>query len=230
MDRLAMSGVLATLGPLLLAQGKAVRRQTPILPVCGDAQGLEPGPGRPLRLGLLGDSIIAGVGVGSQAEGLSGRLAWHLARATSRPVEWRCVGLNGARARELLELELPSDFQPDLVVVSAGVNDVLRLTSKNAFRRHLETLGERWGRQPKVLAGIPDFTCFPSLPRPLKDVMAWRSRTLVNEARRLGSGWTVHGLLRPLRAEEFSPDLFHPGPRGCDAWARELAEVVSARL
>ncbi len=224
-----MGGLLATLGPLLLVQGQAVRRRTPLLPVCGNDQGMEPGQGRAVRLGLLGDSIIAGVGVSAQAEGLSGRLAWHLARATGRPVEWRCVGLNGARAQDLLEVELPLE-QPDLVVVSAGVNDVLRLTSGNAFRRHLQALGRRWGSQPIVLAGLPDFACYPGLPRPLKDVMAWRSRTLVRAAQRLGPPWTIYGLIRPLQAEEFSPDLFHPGPRGCDAWARELAEVVCARL
>lgn len=223
MDTLRLGALMTGLGPLLLAQGRAVRRRTPLLAPCPDVRETVPGQGPALRLGLVGDSIIAGVGVQNQREGFSGRLAHHLAELTGRPVEWCTRGCNGARARDLKHLELPEDFQPELVVVSVGVNDVLNLTSRNAFRRRLGGLAHRYS-VPLVLAGIPDFNSFPSLPRPLKDTLAWRGRTL--EAA-VPPPWRVFRFERQLRRDEFSADDFHPGALGCDAWARELAAQLA---
>lgn len=219
-DQLRLAALMAGLGPVLLAQGRDVRRRTPLLPTCPDVSETEPGAAPPLKLGLLGDSIVAGVGVQNQREGLCGRLAHHLARRTGRAVEWRTRGLNGARARDLVHLSW--EFEPDLLVVSVGVNDVLNLTGANTFRRHLQHLSQRWP-VPLVLAGLPDFASYPSLPRPLRDVLAWRARRLQQA---VPEPWVLFRLEGPMRPEDFSPDLFHPGPAGCDAWASALVEAI----
>ncbi len=68
------------LGPLLLLQGRHVRRVTPVLPEPpGPRQGRS-GAGPALRLLILGDSAAAGVGASTQGEALSGQLVQTLAR------------------------------------------------------------------------------------------------------------------------------------------------------
>ena len=72
------------LAPVLLVQGKRLRRETPKLP---DAalpwSGSVPGP-TPLRLLVLGDSTAAGVGADTQDEALPGNLARELSARWSR--------------------------------------------------------------------------------------------------------------------------------------------------
>src|SRR5882757_272104 len=90
------------LGPVLLAQGRYVRRVTPRLPEPeGLRQGIE-GSGPLLRLLILGDSSAAGVGVATQAEALSGRLV--AALATTFRVSWKLVATSGLTSAEVLKL------------------------------------------------------------------------------------------------------------------------------
>ncbi len=55
--------VTAALAPLLLWQGRHVRRVTPRLPEAAGPRAGTTGHGPPLRLLVLGDSAAAGVGV-----------------------------------------------------------------------------------------------------------------------------------------------------------------------
>ena len=76
-----MRHALATvlLGPLLLLQGRHVRRVTPTLPEPpGDRRGIT-GTGPELRLLILGDSAPADVGASHQSEALLGQLVSALA-------------------------------------------------------------------------------------------------------------------------------------------------------
>ena len=72
--------------PLLLWQGRRVRRDTPKLP---EAEGPRDGiagadrPGRPLRLLIVGDSSAAGVGASVQDEALAGRLVGRVEHVVS---------------------------------------------------------------------------------------------------------------------------------------------------
>ena len=63
----ASRAVLAATGPLVLPQGRVVRRTTPRLPEAAGPTTVTAGAGaRPLRLLLLGDSTVAGIGVASR--------------------------------------------------------------------------------------------------------------------------------------------------------------------
>ena len=77
------------LGPLLLVQGRRVRRDTPVLPEAPGPREGEAGEGPPLRLLVLGDSAGAGVGAATQEEALTGRIVAGL-RGRFR-VRWRLV-------------------------------------------------------------------------------------------------------------------------------------------
>ena len=89
--------------PVLVAQGRRLRRDTPRLPDAASPwHGTVAGP-RPLSLLVLGDSTAAGVGADTQDDALPGHLGRELAARTGRGVQWRAIGENGADARELIE-------------------------------------------------------------------------------------------------------------------------------
>ena len=120
-----MKHLLATvaLGPLLLLQGRWVRRVTPVLPEAPGPREGRAGEGPPLRLLILGDSAAAGVGAPAQAEALAGQLASRLAPRFD--LRWTLVARTGDTTRDALQTlaTMPGE-RFDVVVTSLGVNDV----------------------------------------------------------------------------------------------------------
>jgi lysophospholipase L1-like esterase len=231
--------------PLALAQGVLVRLRTPRLPPARGVRGLAAAPalkkavafhdGSPLRLLAVGDSIIAGVGCPTQDQALTGQLAVALAARLGRAVEWNTSGVNGATARTALQLVPQAPVDADLCLVSVGVNDVVRWTSPARFGTALtalvETLLERSPRAAVLFAGVPPIGSFPSLPTwPLGRLLGERAAQLQSVARDFAGREPLRGRLHcfdlpgQLPAEMFSPDGFHPGPRGCTIWAEGLLE------
>jgi hypothetical protein len=112
----------ATLGPLLLLQGRHVRRVTPRLAEAAGPRDGTAGDGPPLRLLIAGDSAAAGVGVPVQGRALSGQLVAALA-ATHR-VSWRLIARTGWTTRDLLvQIEAEPAARFDIAVTSLGVNE-----------------------------------------------------------------------------------------------------------
>lgn len=60
--------------PILLIQGRKVRKNTPRLLEAGGEREGTTGEGQPLSLLILGDSAAAGVGVDTQQDALSGAI------------------------------------------------------------------------------------------------------------------------------------------------------------
>ncbi|WET79975.1 SGNH/GDSL hydrolase family protein [Amycolatopsis sp. QT-25] len=224
------------LAPILLVQAVRVRRTTPRLPgAAGPVAGVVAGDGPPVRLAVLGESTVDGVGAATHAEGLTGRLAEELAR-DGRAVAWQALGKTGANARVVREELVPLLAPADLVVIALGVNDTIELRSAASYRRDLldlvVALRRRVGRVPVVLAGVPPMGWFPSLPRPLRDFLGTRSAALDAAATRLASLPGVAHVPMPaamLDPATFAEDRFHPGPEGYRRWAGQLADV-SRRL
>ncbi|UUV28502.1 SGNH/GDSL hydrolase family protein [Amycolatopsis roodepoortensis] len=224
------------LAPILLAQAVRVRRTTPRLPgAAGPVTGLVAGEGGPMRLAVLGESTVDGVGAATHAEALTGRLADELAR-DGGAVAWQAIGKTGANARVAREELLPLLEPADLVVIALGVNDTIELHSAARYRRDLLDLvvavRRRVGPVPVVLAGVPPMGRFPSLPRPLRDVLGARSAVLDAAAARLALVPGVVHVPMPaamLDPATFAEDRFHPGPEGYRRWAEQLADV-SRRL
>lgn len=233
-DRL-LSAAAWPLLPLLLAQGMWLRRRVPRLPEAGGPdQGRVGGGGPPIRLLVLGESTVAGVGVETHEQGLAGHLARRLAATTGRGVEWRALGRNGATARITHDELLPRlPAQPlDAVVIALGVNDVFRMHSPRHWSADLVRLvaGVRALAEPPVLllAPVPPMDRFPAIPWPLRTVVGARARRLDGAVRRLGLGcsfaWTTPD------PRQFCADGVHPSAEGYAAWGAALADEVAGRL
>ena len=234
-----LAGTLAAVAasPVLLAQAVRVRRETPRLPgASGPVEGELPGSGPPLRLLVLGESTVDGIGAETHDEALTGRLAQALAVHRGRGVRWRAVGRSGANARVVHEqlLDTACAAPADLVVIALGVNDTIELHSAARYRRDLlrlvVALRRGLGPVPVVLAGVPPMSRFPNLPQPLRTLLAGRSRALDRGARSLAA---VPGVLHVpvpeavMSPESFAADRFHPGPAAYLAWGRQLAEAAA---
>ena len=222
--------------PLLVVQGRRLRRDTPRLP---DAalpwSGRLEGPD-PLRLLVLGDSTAAGVGADTQDDALPGNLARELAARTGRGVTWRAVGRNGATARDIItdHLSDATTEDVDLVFLSIGANDALGLRPRAAFARDIRTILERLREvSPLVLvSSLPAFFRFELLPNPLRWNLYLHSQNLEDAARAIVARTPgVHMSPPPPPYTEgfFATDLFHPSASGYRDWARfAVDEAVAA--
>jgi len=184
--------VALPLAPVLLWQGRRVRRDTPKLPeAAGPRHGLvkpRNGPSNPkhpvadpLRLLILGDSSAAGVGTDRQATALSGRLVEGLVARTGRAVQWKLVARTGITTGEALALMQAEPADPfDVAVVALGVNDVTALRGRARWladvARVTARLAERHAVRRVLWSGLPPMHLFPALPQPLRGVIGLHAR------------------------------------------------------
>ncbi|MDO9591560.1 MAG: SGNH/GDSL hydrolase family protein, partial [Microcella sp.] len=236
--RLRLSrAIAAAQAPVLLPQGRRLRRDTPRLPDAPlpwhgrvDASGSrdEGAASRPLHLLVIGDSTAAGVGVDHADLGLGGRLAEALAARTNRPVHWRAAGRNGATAGDLVRHYLkPALVEPtDLVFLTVGANDALALRSTRAFRRDVRHIIERtFATHPHaalLMSSLPAFFRFSLLPDPLRRSLYRHSQALEREARSLIAAHPRAHMSPPPPPYTdgfFASDDFHPSALGYKDWA-----------
>ncbi|MEW5854802.1 MAG: SGNH/GDSL hydrolase family protein [Myxococcota bacterium] len=225
------------LAPLLFLQGRWTRARTPRLPDApGAAEGTHAGDGDAVRLLVVGESPVAGVGHGSHESAIGGQLGAALAQVSGRTVWWKARGITGTRVMDYVTTLQREDWQEhaDVCVVVFGVNDTTGLRSPTQFSRDMHTLlatlrtrvtTSRGAVLPLMLAGVPPLHAFPALPQPLRTVMGWRSACLDASLAEL-AGRTPHAahVPTPIRDDgDFVEDGYHPGPVGCRDWARMLA-------
>ena len=229
--------IALALAPLLLAQGWRARRLARHLPEAAGARTGSCGAGTAvLRVLLVGDSAVAGVGVATQEQALAGQLARKLHDALpATVVAWRVVARSGVTTREALAMlaaEEPEQF--DLAVVALGVNDVTARVSIGAWLARIGQLVEQlrgnWGVRQIWLSGLPPMHRFPLLPQPLRWFLGRR-------ARRFSSALGAWAAARPGLSYVALPDMtdptliaadgFHPGLGAVAIWAQELARDVA---
>ncbi|MEO7349348.1 MAG: SGNH/GDSL hydrolase family protein, partial [Terrimesophilobacter sp.] len=181
--------VAIPLAPVLIVQGKRLRRDIPRLP---DAAlpwaGSLAGP-RPVQLLVLGDSTAAGVGAETQVDALSGNLARNIHKRFQRGANWRAVGRNGATARDIITdyLDEAARAPADLVFLTIGANDALALRSRGSFARDVAHITESMRKvNPNALILVslmPRFDRFAALPQPVKWNLALHAASLDDGAR-----------------------------------------------
>lgn len=198
---------------------------------------------QPLRLAVLGDSLVEGVGATDQRASLPGQVAIKVAEKSGRAVHVTGFGVSGARIEDVLEQldrveETGDEF--DAIVVEVGSNDVLGRTSLGNVERDTRAVLERAQElAPIVVLGSAGRLDTPNFLRPLRDVIVWRA-TQVREVQQDVAGEFDDVAFMNV-AEDVSPtyertpnansrDDFHPGDAGYEVWARPLAELVVERL
>lgn len=229
-------GLLLLLLPLLLPMALYSKRTALRLPVAAGApQGLVGAADglAPLRILLLGESTVAGVGVGQLEQALVGQLARSLAVRQGRPVSWRACGENGITAPQASERLLSQALaEPvDLAVLVFGVNDTTHFSSLRAWRQALErmTLALQAQGARVAFTSVPPLQHFAALPWLLRQVLGLRAaqldRHLQAVACQLGA---LHCPVElEFAAEYLAEDGYHPSAQGYRVWAEGLALALS---
>ena len=204
----------------------------PRLPAPPEPQGVVPGRLPAFTVIGIGDSITAGIGVTTQSESLVAQVAMQLARG-GREVRWQNAGVSGATAAMLeCQLERPVPRAPDLLLLSCGVNDVVRGhpaadlgASLAGFHRKARA---RWPETVIVHAGIPPLEAFPALHGRLGRVLGAHGITCIAAARSAANeaGARYLDFPRDVDAGQFAHDGFHPNAAGCAVWAATVACAI----
>lgn len=228
------------LSPLLIAQGKALRKRYPRLPNAPlPWSGRIDGP-RPISILALGDSTIAGVGVDDSMHGLVAHVARGVYKRTARGVTWASYGQRGATIRVVAEEYLPTALEKttkaDVVLVSAGANDAITLRPlpevESHMMRALSALHTHHPHAVIVVSSLPAFHLFELIPQPLRSVMAGHAQRIERHLRPLVEA-LPYALMSPPPQEYpknfFASDNFHPSATGYSIWAEFALQDAESR-
>lgn len=229
--------VAVLLSPVVLPQARRVRRVIPLLPDAAQPWTGAIAGNEPISILVLGDSTAAGVGAATQDEALAGNLARRLSAEWERGVAWRAIGENGATSGDIAHRYLAeaSREKYDVVFVTVGANDALKLRSRRAFGRDLRRILRRLRSvSPTALilvSSMPGFAQFAALPNPLRWALHLHAQNLETAARALVR--SEPGVIMSPPAPKYTPgffatDRFHPSASGYHDWV-EFA-LVDAKL
>jgi len=190
---------------------------------------------------VLGDSTAAGVG-GDYEVGIAVSTAKHL--ALHRTVAMTNLAVSGARMADVRKDQLPNAIalRPDLVLLSAGANDVIHLTGVRSMRTDLRAIvGALTAANPQVrivITGSPDMGSPPRIPRLLRGIASWRTRRVNRmfraEAESLHLGFApIADVTGPMFRRDrslFDTDRFHPNDRGYATWVPVLNDALEKAM
>jgi len=171
-----------------------------------------------LRVILLGDSPVEGIGNETHQEALAGQTAKAISDRYKQNVRFWSFGKSGLTAHGIEQEIVPLMKQIqmkfgriDLVVLSCGVNNVLWGHSAVTFGKELESLLDSIEQSPGhttsmsngslhssllvpdvIVMALLDFSYMPFLPYPLSSFAGWRSRALQKEMEHVIQRRNIH--------------------------------------
>jgi lysophospholipase L1-like esterase len=193
-----------------------------------------------LRVAVLGDSSVTAPGVSGPDE------IWVSLvcdRLTDRyHVVMRSFAVSGSRASDLLrdQLDPALAFDPNLILVAVGANDVIKGLSHRSFEQNLDELIEGLSETDAVIvmSGVGDLGTIPRLLPPLRNMMTRRSAAFDRIHRDVAARHGAHVV--DQRSDEpqlwyrdpglWSADLFHVSAAGHQRWANVVWRAIEPLL
>jgi lysophospholipase L1-like esterase len=195
------------------------------------------GTGPKLSYVVMGDSTAVTQG-GEYARGYSVQSATYLAK--DHAVSWANVAVSGARAKDVADKQLPQalGFNPDIVLIAVGANDVTHFTANGAVVASLahtvDTLRSQNSQVKIIFTGAPDMGSVPRFPQPARWYAGVRTQSLNTEIRALAA--EKHVTFAPIAAETgpyfrkhpeaFASDKFHPNDLGYAQWTPVIIKAL----
>jgi lysophospholipase L1-like esterase len=223
--------------PLLYLQGQWVRKKIGVLPgASGDNRGRVGSGDETVRLLVIGESTVAGLGAKTHETALAGQFSFFLSAALGRPVEWLAIGKNGVTARRTIE-ELvpliPEDESFDFVLLGVGGNDVLKVSSPKKWRRDmLELISLMRTRYPDCgifMTNAPAVHLSPVLPQPIKGLLGGLAKMHdLNTKEFTRDMEKIYYFHRPTEVpHDFWADGIHPSEAGYRLWSERMVRFFT---
>jgi lysophospholipase L1-like esterase len=192
-----------------------------------------------LKVAVLGDSTALGQGTDSVRQSFSFQYIDKYISTTQKNIQYRNFAVSGVKTQSALESQLPKilQFQPDLLFVSIGANDVTGLSEEKVFIEQFTKLADAIAQmQIKVIwMSIPDFVTSPILLPPLRNYLSSTANEYNQLAKKivLERGFYYVDVFDSTRNEfldntalYFSKDKFHPSKEGYALWVREIDKTI----
>jgi lysophospholipase L1-like esterase len=196
------------------------------------------GKGDEIKYAVMGDSTAVGQG-GDYSQGIAVQTAEHLAKG--KRVVYQNFAKSGAKIADVLneQLEAASAFDPDIVLISAGANDVTHFTSVDAATKDMRTIIEKLksdnGNVKIVITGSPQMGSVPRFPQPARYLARLKTESLNAALFDLAKEKKVSvapiaektGALFSDNPQLFAQDNFHPNNRGYATWVPVLNDALT---
>lgn len=236
--------------PLMIYQGKRIRKSVPKLPEAKEPQGISGKGQNPLHLILLGESTIAGVGVATHAEGVAGSMANHLSKSLNQPINWKVFARSGYTAKNVISKYISkiADQKADLIVIGLGGNDAFVFNMpwrwQRSIRELIQKLRANHPDTPIVFMNMPPIKEFPAFTsliqfiignlveihgRFLQKEVQQNENVFYNEEVITLKNW-LHILPKGLSRSDFFSDGVHPSKITYQTWGREMAKFILDKL
>lgn len=188
----------------------------------------------PLRVAVLGDSSVTAPGVAGAHEIWVSLVCGRLAE--TRHVLLQSFAVGGSMAHDVIAEQLDDAiaFEPDMVLVSVGANDVIKGVPIDRFERNLDRLVDRLTATGAavVLTGVGVMGTIPRLYPPLSTLMSRRAQRFDRVHRKVAH---AHGAaVIDQRADDariwnsdrtlWAADYFHVSAAGHSRWATPPGE------
>jgi lysophospholipase L1-like esterase len=199
-----------------------------------------PAGGATLRMVMLGDSTVAGVGSPTSDGTLPVQTAQRVADATGRRVDVTGLGVSGARTADVAREQVPLVGDGvDVLIIVIGSNDTTHATPPwridDETREMIAAARATAPDAAIVLGGVPLFGSATALAHPLRWVVDQYAKPLRRVQGRVAVEQGITFVNIAVEAsprfqgvpEAMSSDGFHPAPVGYGFWADALAAGVT---
>ncbi|MBO9698851.1 MAG: SGNH/GDSL hydrolase family protein [Sporocytophaga sp.] len=232
--------------PIIIIQGKILKRRIPVLPEAEKNRTGTFGNGDTFSLVTIGESTVAGVGVDDHKQGLTGNIAKAIHEFTGKKISWEVIANSGYSAeavnKKLIPL-LPS--KPiDLIIIGLGANDAFEIKSPLQWKKGITdiiiSLRNRNINCPIVITAMPPLRYCPAFSILFKTIFGGLvflySKTLKEVCRNNDQvyfmnkeinykNWS-HRISPGLTKNDLFCDGVHPSKLSYEVWGMEIGEYV----
>ena len=232
--------------PFLYFDAKKVRKHTPILPPAENPNGVSKSDNKDqLRVLILGESTMAGLGVKKHAEGFPGAFADNISKLTGKQIIWEVHAKSGYTVKQINERIIQNiNGQFDLIVIGVGGNDAFTLNTTGNWSRDIlimiESLISKFPSSKCVFINMPPIHAFPGFTPLLKKTLGKRVELLGRKLKQLTDRiqnvfyieekieldqWKQKFDLEN-NSEDFFSDGVHPSKLTYQTWAKQVANYI----
>lgn len=190
----------------------------------------------------LGDSVTEGIGATSTHRSFASVIASYL-RHHRKNLQYHNLGKRGAPTRDILANQLDDAIalNPDLVTISAGVNDIRVFSTPWQFKKDLRELIDRLEQETHaeiVINNIPDFSVTPLIPGYSKRIIRFiirrfnnaMSDVVVSSRATIVDLFSLTAVFGKQYPEAIADDRFHPSDFGYAIWASAMLHHINQIL